>query len=57
MSTVTPRNAETLEESSERRVLFCLQGGGGGVSEVFVGKGKGGVLFAGVGFGHGVLRG
>ena len=24
MSTVTPRRAETLEESSERRVLFCL---------------------------------
>ena len=44
MSTVTPRRAETLEESSERRVLFCLwvgvrdckvvggggRGGGGG---------------------------
>lgn len=24
MSTVTPRRAETLEESSERRELFCL---------------------------------
>ena len=27
MSTVTPRRAETLEESSERRELFCLVGG------------------------------
>ena len=43
MSTVTPRRAETLEESSERRVLFCLwvgvrecgvaAGGGGGDGE------------------------
>ena len=24
ISTVTPRKAETLEESSERRELFCL---------------------------------
>jgi hypothetical protein len=34
-----------------------LSAADGGVSEVFMGKGKGGVLFAGVGFGHGVLRG
>ena len=27
MSTVTPRRAETLEESSERRESFCLHGG------------------------------
>ena len=26
MSTVTPLRAETLEESSERRLLFCLYG-------------------------------
>ena len=60
MPTVTPRRAETLEESSERRELFCLIQGlvkgtdicrevsWGALAEIGVG-----LLFSFVGVGHG----
>ena len=53
MSTVTPRRAETLEESSARRLLFWLERG-----ELVVGReegedGGGCLLFSVVSFGHG----
>ncbi len=58
MFTVTPRKAETFEESSERRELFCLRegegvswlaGGQGGGRAGGVSGGQRSVLFALVG--------
>ena len=58
MLTVTPRRAETLEESSERRWLFCLRMGGSGSADDrgrdFDGEGRrrGEILFSFVGVRH-----
>ena len=54
MSTVTPRRAETFEEREARRALFCLVVGvSGGKRGNISGEGRGDVLFAVVGVGHG----